>query len=236
MIIRVVWMCFLLVLISGCDIETDKDFGLYIVEQPTIENYAQARRIFWESVYPGDSLTLYCAKSFHAKHRSGINVEHVFPMSWATNGLNCGTRKQCRQKSADFNQIEADMHNLFPARSDVNQVRSSYRFGLVSGEARRFGKQCDFEVNTKSRVAEPMPTVRGDVARAMFYMADHYKKDGLVLFEKQAKLLYKWHKADPPSEHEHYRNDVIESLQGNRNPYIDKPERLDSLMLNGYFF
>ena len=157
-------------------------------------------------------------------------------MSWATNGLNCGSRKQCRQSSAQFNFIEADMHNLFPARSDVNQKRSSHRFGEVSGESRKFGKTCDFEVDYYKRIAEPAPKVRGEVARAMFYMADRYKSQGLVLFEKQAKLLYQWHKSDPPSKHEAYRNDRIESLQGNRNRFIDQPELLDGLMSNGYFF
>ncbi|MFT5350905.1 MAG: deoxyribonuclease-1, partial [Gammaproteobacteria bacterium] len=32
-----------------------------------------------------------------------------------------------------------------------------------------------------------------------------------------------WNKIDPPSKQEKIRNDRIERLQGNRNPYIDKP-------------
>jgi len=157
-------------------------------------------------------------------------------MSWATNGVDCGTRKQCRANSSRFNQIEADMHNLYPSRSDVNQQRSSFRFGEVSGEKRKFGNQCDFEINYRARVAEPRESVRGEVARSMFYMADQYKSDGLILFEKQARLLYKWHKADPPTSSEKERNGVIERLQGNRNRFIDEPELLDQLMSNGHFF
>lgn len=200
-----------------------------------IEDYKQARQIFWQSVYPIKGNTLYCGESFNTASKRGINVEHVFPMSWATNGLNCGTRKQCRKRSTEFNQVEADLHNLYPARSDVNQERSSFRFDEVRGERREFGKKCDFEVDYRARTAEPTPSVRGEVARAMFYMADRYKAQGLVLFDKQAKLLHTWHQADPPSEHEKERNNIIESLQGNRNRFIDQPNVLTELYQQGYF-
>jgi len=91
-------------------------------------------------------------------------------------------------------------------------------------------------VNLETRVVEPRPEIRGEVARSMFYMADRYKSDGLVLFEKQARLLYKWHKADPPTDQELKRNGLIASLQGNRNRFIDNPELLDQLINDGYFF
>ena len=225
---------YLFLFLSACDVDSFVQSNSVSVVK--IENYSDARKVFWKSVYPAKATTLYCDQAFDSRQRKGINVEHVFPMSWATNGVDCGTRKQCRSNSARFNQIEADMHNLYPSRSDVNQQRGSFRFGEVSGESRKFGKECDFELNYKSRVAEPRPSVRGEVARSMFYMADKYKADGLILFEKQARLLYKWHKADPPSELEKGRNSVIERLQGNRNRFIDSPELLDNLMTNGHFF
>jgi len=225
---------FLAMLTSACDVESFVQANA--VSSTQIENYDDARKVFWKSVYPAKANTLYCGQVFDSRERKGINVEHVFPMSWATNGVDCGTRKQCRATSQTFNKIEADMHNLYPSRSDVNQQRSSFRFGEVSGEKRKFGKQCDFEINYKARVAEPRESVRGDVARSMFYMADQYKSNGLILFEKQARLLYKWHKADPPSSSEKERNSVIERLQGNRNRFIDQPELLGQLMNNGHFF
>jgi len=90
-------------------------------------------------------------------------------------------------------------------------------------------------VNERQRVAEPSTAARGEVARAMFYMAYQYRDYGLILFSKQQRLLQQWHKDDPPSDHERYRNNRIESLQGNRNPFIDEPERLDKLIADGYF-
>lgn len=201
-----------------------------------LKDYETARPLLWKSVYPNGGKTLYCDETFDSDRRRGFNVEHVFPMSWATNGLNCGKRKQCRNTSKVFNLIEADLHNLFPSRSDVNHDRSSARFGEVKGEERRYGKRCDFEVNSRARVAEPAPDKRGEVARAMFYMAYTYKDQGLVLFKRQAKLLEQWHRSDPPSKEEKRRNNVIEKIQGNRNVFIDQPEELHRLVKSGQFY
>lgn len=207
-----------------------------VVTANTIKDYETARLLLWRSVYPNGGNTLYCGEPFDNEHRKGYNVEHVFPMSWATNGLNCGKRKQCRARSKVFNRIEADLHNLFPSRIDVNQARSSFRFGDIKGEARAYGNHCDFEVDERNQIAEPAPEKRGEVARAMFYMADRYKAEGLVLFKKQALLLEKWHRTDPPSKEEQRRNTVIEKLQGNRNLFIDAPDEVHRLIKSGHFF
>jgi len=95
---------------------------------------------------------------------------------------------------------------------------------MVKGEKRHYGV-CDFEVDRKRRLVEPRPQVRGDIARAMFYMAETY---GFTIFKRQGKLLTRWHKEDPPDANERRRNTAIEDLQGTRNPYIDQPERLFS--------
>ncbi len=98
-------------------------------------------------------------------------------------------------------------------------------YGDIRGEARRFGK-CDFEIDDRRRVAEPRTKVRGDVARAMFYMHDTYQ---IQIYAKHGRLLKRWHRADPPSAEERRRNDVIERLQGTRNRFIDDPDAVDAL-------
>ena len=198
--------------------------------------YQQARAVFWRNLYPRDGETLYCRQAFETEQRQGINVEHVFPMAWVTKALDCGTRDRCRARSSTFNVIEADLHNLFPARTDVNKDRGAFRFGEVAGERRAYGQQCDFEIDRRARAVEPPPVSRGDVARAMFYMAYQYREQNLIIFKKQAQLLFRWHQADPPSPAERRRNDIIEKLQGNRNPFIDTPELLDSLIADGVFY
>ena len=201
-----------------------------------IADYQTARSVLWRSLYPDGGHTLYCSQQFEGGYHKGIIVEHVFPMSWVTNALACGTRIQCRNNSDIFNQIEADLHNLYPARSDVNQDRSSFRFGEVAGEARHYGHSCDFEVSERTRTAEPAPAVRGQVARAMFYMAYKYRDQGLIIFASQGRLLNLWHQTDPPGEPERIRNRHIERLQGNRNPFIDKPEQLSALVASDFFY
>lgn len=187
------------------------------------QEYNNALRLLWTKVYPKTGKTLYCGKSFSTKSRkarkkSKVNAEHIFPMSWVARDLGCGTRKQCQAKSAEFRGIESDLHNIYPAQINVNKARSNYRFGDVQGEKRAFG-QCDFEVNKKSRVAEPTPKIRGEIARAMQYLAYQYD---LKLHKQTARLMQQWDKNDPPTKEEIRRAKVIQGLQGRENPFITR--------------
>lgn len=89
---------------------------------------------------------------------------------------------------------------------------------------------------------------KGDIARAVLYMAIRYEggidqngqsEPDLELTDDRSKIvitsaspaymglmstLLAWHQADPPDAGEHERNEVIYSFQGNRNPFIDHPE------------
>jgi len=93
---------------------------------------------------------------------------------------------------------------------------------------------------------------KGEIARAMFYMAIRYEgiaaeaaHDGVIpdleLTDDRSKIvvtsntaakaymglltdLLDWSEQDPPDAEEIARNDVIQSFQGNRNPFVDHPE------------
>lgn len=225
-------------LLSSCGAESDSSSLSSHSRQamPAIVDYEQARKVFWDELYVEGGKSLYCAADFSSRHRQGFNVEHVFPMSWVTRAMSCGTRKQCRSRSAQFNRIESDLHNLYPSLTVVNAARSSYRFAEIRGEAREFGESCDFEVDRKRRLAEPADEVAGDIARAMFYMAYQYQGVGLQIFAKTGRLLQQWHNSDPPDDQEISRNTRIEKLQGNRNPFIDDPELLNTLIRQNTFY
>ena len=188
-----------------------------VAEGQAIPDYETARKVFWKELYNNGGETLYCRKKLGSGYNKGVNIEHVFPASWMAYDLRCGKRKQCRESSKEFNRIEADLHNLYPSRSDVNKARNNYRFAIIRGEQRTFG-QCDFEFDEKLRIAEPAPEARGRIARAMLYMSDQHD---LYLKSKQESLLIAWDKKYPPEYAERKRNDRIEVLQGNRNRFID---------------
>lgn len=189
-------------------------------DQTRIPDYEAARKLFWGEVYRQGGETLYCGKAFSAGDHRGVNIEHIFPMSWVTNALDCGTRDQCRNSDPRFNRIEADLHNMYPALTAINDARGSASFGMIDGEKREYGS-CDFELDQRHYTVEPRDTVRGEIARAMFYMHDEY---GLEIRPRQGKTLKRWNQDDPPSADEKRRNDLIEKLEGKRNPYIDDPE------------
>jgi deoxyribonuclease-1 len=182
-----------------------------------IVDYETARKVFWKELYSDGGTTLYCRKIFGPGYNRGINIEHVFPASWIAYSLQCGKRYQCRATSPAFNRIEADLHNLYPSRSDINKARSNYPFTLIAGEPRVFGR-CDFEIDERQRIAEPAPAARGRIARAMLYMADEHN---LYLKKKLRLRLVEWDRKYPPNEKEIQRNGRIEQIQGNRNPFID---------------
>jgi deoxyribonuclease-1 len=178
-------------------------------------DYLETVPLFWKTVYPDGGKGLYCGKKFKRFDRR-YNIEHVFPMSWVARSLKCGDRQHCRKVSDRFNRIESDMHNMYPARKDLNKRRGAMAYGIVAGE-KLVEPGCDLEIDERARRVEPRPAVRGDIARAMLYMADRY---GLRLYRRQRELLERWERADPPDEGEIARNRRIRAVQGWGNPWI----------------
>jgi deoxyribonuclease I len=190
-----------------------------------IIDYHSARLLLWGTLYAQGGETLYCGQQFGASKGKNINIEHVFPMSWVAWHLSCGQRKECRHTSDHFNLIEADLHNLWPSLKNINKARSSHPYAMIKGE-KHLMRGCDFEVDEGRRVVEPRPSARGEIARSMFYMANEY---GLQIRAKHGRTLKLWSRKDVVSAEEKRRNDVIEKIQGNRNPYIDNPALADNL-------
>ncbi len=178
--------------------------------------YLQTVPVFWRNLYPDGGVGLYCGKDFERFDRR-YNIEHVFPMAWVAKSLRCGDRQRCRAQSERFNRIESDMHNMFPARKDLNKRRGSMGFGVIKGE-RWVEPGCDLEIDKRARRVEPRPAVRGDIARAMLYMQDRYD---LKLYRKQKEQLQRWERADPPDQAERARNRRVKSVQGWGNPWIE---------------
>jgi deoxyribonuclease-1 len=200
-VVRRIALLVILLFAAGCGAEAPR----YLDTIPT----------FWRTLYPDGGEGLYCGQRFAAFDRS-YNIEHVFPMSWVTRALRCGDRDACRRNSPRFNEIESDMHNMYPARKDLNRARGSYPFRELAGED-WVERGCDLEIDHRVRAVEPRPASRGNIARAMLYMADRYD---LEIFPRQRRLLLQWHEDDPVDDAERRRNARIAEVQGTANHWI----------------
>ena len=196
----------------GCGFNEDKEIDRSICDyEPKKASSKRARKLEWEHVVPAATLGggYQCWKEKICQTKKGKRFK----------GREC-----CFKSSDPFKQRASDMHNLFPAIGEVNAHRSNYRYGEVQGEPREYG-QCDVEIQDK--VAEPDETIRGDIARAYFYMSFQYK---VPIPADSEDMFREWHFTDPPSQWEQERNTLIEQEQGNRNPFIDQPELVERVV------
>jgi len=149
----------------------------------------------------------------------------------------------------DDNPAYTDLHNLRPADRSANTQRGDRDFdegGQPHPEAPGVRWDADsWEVPDE---------VKGDVARAIFYMALRYDgKDtytdrrGKVHQEPRLQIvegdspetrdplfgslstLLMWNRFDPPDDAERLRNARVEAIQGRANPFVDEPQAVDRL-------
>ncbi|MEM8963644.1 MAG: endonuclease, partial [Acidobacteriota bacterium] len=142
-----------------------------------------------------------------------------------------------------------DLHALFLTSRGFNNTHVSQHFDTcrsdcvevwVRGENEHVHR---FRGDKSSKgIFQPAEFVRGDVARALLYLAFRYDgqsenepdlilTDELDLIEPQddnvgymGKLstLLEWNQEDPPDDDEERRNDRVFEEQGNRNPFVDQ--------------
>jgi endonuclease I len=156
--------------------------------------------------------------------------EHTYAQSWMPTPNIGGTATL--PERPEYN----DQHNLYPTKqNNVNAVRSNYPLGEVTGTvSSTFGAGKLGLNNLGQLVYEPAAEHKGNAARAIMYMAVAYHniggynwklKDPIgangITYGQDQNILKKWHFQDPPNAFEISRNDFVDSLQGNRNPFID---------------
>jgi hypothetical protein len=141
---------------------------------------------------------------------NGVNTEHTRPRSTGVRGT----------------AAECDLHHLFPTDTETNAQRGSLPFGVVarvvwSKGASKLGYAADGRT-----VFEPPDAHKGNVARALFYVSATY---GLHLPDDEEAVLKRWNHDDPVDDAERERNRVVAEVQGNRNPFVDRPELADRI-------
>lgn len=149
--------------------------------------------------------------------------EHVFPRSLGTPNLG-------------FEFAGSDAHNLRAVDADRNSARSNRMFANAPSSSASY-------VIIPSGSWYPGDEWRGDVARMIMYMYVRYPTQCAPTdvgdspttysnFGDMPNVFLDWNAADPVSQYEINRNNVLQNLQGNRNPFIDNPY-LATIIWNG---
>lgn len=174
---------------------------------------------FLKQVYANGGKTLYCQEAFQPGDR--VSVEHIYDERRLAQHFGCRTSRLC-QRNQQFVDVTQDRHSLFPVTSQAELDRRRTLFGDLPATTAR-NAECGYK--QAFQVFEPPLSVKGDVARAMLYLYDRYDIPLLGTLE----MYQRWHRDDPVDDEERRRNNVIEQVQGNRNPFIDEPDRAESL-------
>lgn len=168
---------------------------------------------------------------------SGENKIYTEPFDWTSNGYS-REHTYCHNwmptNPAEGLPEYEDYHHLFPAnQNQANAVRSNYPLGEVVNVTSTFLGSKFGQDAYGHTVFEPRDSHKGDAARAIMYVATCYTTVGgnswslrdpisqSIPYGQDQNVLKKWNYQDPPDAWEIARNDFIESLQENRNPFVD---------------
>jgi endonuclease I len=167
--------------------------------------------------------------------------------NFVTNGGNATqwNREHLWPNSLGIDDVEpaySDLFNLRPADVEVNSRRGNLIFDEYSAAEAPILTDPEAPLCTRDSNSWEVPAAeKGDIARSMFYMDIRYEGDvagepDLILTDNLAEIsnigtkfgrlttLLLWHLSDPVSAAERLRNDVVHAQQGNRNPFVDRPE------------
>jgi hypothetical protein len=151
------------------------------------------------------------------------NREHIYcqsrlgiPSSFIPNSIPDGINNwRLTTGSADIEASHDDTHHLRAVGGQENSTRNNRNYGVdYNGPSGNIGSW------------------RGDVARAIFYMAIRYTSLNVVNGDPASSptgqigdlaTLLSWNNLDPADDFEMNRNNVIYNWQMNRNPFIDYP-------------
>ena len=151
------------------------------------------------------------------------NREHIYPQSRGgysdgTASIPDGINLWAATDANDILAGHADAHHIRAEDGPENSSRGNKDYGEYLGP---IGNQGSW---------------RGDVARAVFYMAVRYNALSVVNGNPanstvgqlgDLALLLQWNQTDPKDDFEMNRNNYIYTWQVNRNPFIDYPSLAD---------
>lgn len=216
----------------------------------------------WD-MYGGFQFNYQSQGASYSKEGDCYNREHSVPRSWFT-PTESGTAysdlvhlvptdgkvNQVRSNYAFGEVSSASYSYSFPARSYGGTQYQSAGVSKLGTPKTINGVSAGV-----STVFEPDDQYKGDFARIYMYFATRYgggtysptlEDSGRSIFtttytnsnpyftDYGLALLRKWHVQDRVSQKEIDRNNAVETLQGNRNPFVDYPEWADKIFGTNY--
>lgn len=212
-----------------------------------VEIFSNARLLMYKEIYNvNDSVeTLYTGHKLYLPPdeelpiqylaqdamADGINTEHIYPRS--------------KGAKEEYGNAYSDLHNLAPARWEVNNARSNFAFAeidnhhtdkwyknnialsdaneLVHDEIEQYAKVKG--LGGYHGYFEPREQVKGDVARSLMYFYTMYRDEALredpEFFGNMQSTLCKWHNNDPVDSTELERSLLKGVVQdGKANPFV----------------
>lgn len=147
------------------------------------------------------------------------NCEHVVCQSWF--------KKQ--------EPMRGDLHHLFACESNCNTFRNNFPYFDFPDYSPKPSSGDDKVIpacgNIEDGLFEPENN-KGIVARAVFYFLLRYPGVIKVYQNKDIETLKNWASGQPVTLYEKHRNYEIFRMQGNRNPFIDFPDLVKTLIFN----
>lgn len=167
----------------------------------------------------------------HEKRAYKLEWEHAVPaenfgrafVEWRDGHPECVDSKgkafkgrKCAEKvNKDFQLMQADMYNLYPAIGAVNAIRSNFNYAELPTDPVTFGA-CPMKIAGKK--AEPPEYTKGTIARTYLYFEQEYPV--YHMSDSQKKMMMAWDKTHPVDAWECERARRIEKLQGNKNKIV----------------
>lgn len=147
-----------------------------------------------------------------------MNLEHLWPQSYFKKRL----------------PMKSDVHHLLPTFMRANEERGRLPFGIVADGEVLYHTSAGAKKSQDT--FEPPDSVKGQVARSMFYFLARYHDRPILPVASRDEfwnlgiaVLLGWHTTFPVDAWELERNSRVEQFQGNRNPFVDDPGLADRI-------
>lgn len=193
------------------------DMNRYLLEEvrsnivaPHTIKYSKVHDLFKGEISIEGEMML--ESSIYLEESKRTNIEHLFPQSFFKH---------------KHNELKSDLHHIFLSDEKTNSKRSNYSFEQIRGT-----KIDSFSVKAKECKFNPPKRSKGKIARSLAYVFTLYPD--LIDFNSVISFdtMVIWNMVCPVTDEDNIRNDHIEHIQGNRNPFIDDPTLINRIWGN----